>query len=108
MTWMFLSLAIVAEVSATLSLRMMAVGDGAGKRGWLVPIVAGYVLSYVFLSFALAGGMPLGVAYGVWTAAGVALTAVAGRVLFREVLSSMTVLGIALIMGGILLIDVSM
>jgi small multidrug resistance pump len=50
--------------------------------------------------------MPLGVAYGIWTAAGVALTAVFGRVIFKQRFTWVMALGIALIMGGVLLIEV--
>ena len=49
--------------------------------------------------------MSLGVAYGIWSAAGVALTAVASRVLFKEPLTLVMILGLGLIMGGVLLIE---
>ncbi|MBR7503027.1 hypothetical protein KCW65_23395, partial [Mycobacterium tuberculosis] len=51
-------------------------------------------------------GFPLGVAYGIWAATGVALTALAGRVLFRERLTRVMIAGIALIIVGVLLIEV--
>ena len=50
-------------------------------------------------------GLGLGVAYGIWSAAGVALTAVASRVLFKEPLTLVMILGLGLIMGGVLLIE---
>jgi small multidrug resistance pump len=50
--------------------------------------------------------MPLGVAYGIWAAAGVALTAIAGRLLFQERLTWVMSLGIVLIIGGVLLVEV--
>ena len=40
--------------------------------------------------------MPLGVAYGVWSALGVAATAVLSSLLFDEVFTSPMVLGLAL------------
>ena len=49
--------------------------------------------------------MPLGVAYGIWAAAGVALTAIGSRVFFKEPLTRVMVLGIALIMAGVLLVE---
>ena len=50
-------------------------------------------------------GIPLGVAYGTWAAAGVALTAIGSRVLFGEVLIRRMVAGIGLIMVGVLLLE---
>lgn len=98
--WLFLAAAIAVEVFATLSLRM-AVED----RRWYVGVVAGYVAAFVGLSMSLRLGMPLGVAYGIWTAAGVALTAVLSRIFFREPLTWLMGVGIVLIAGGVLLIE---
>ncbi|WP_234794316.1 DMT family transporter, partial [Mycolicibacterium flavescens] len=50
-------------------------------------------------------GMPVGVAYGVWTACGVALVAVIARFLFAEPLTWVMALGIALVVGGVLTIE---
>lgn len=50
-------------------------------------MVTGYVGAFVLLSATLRTGMALGVAYGIWAAAGVALTAVLGRILFKEALT---------------------
>lgn len=49
--------------------------------------------------------MSLGVAYGIWAAAGVALTALASRVFFKEAITPVMMLGIGLIIGGVLLIE---
>ena len=80
MAWAFLVSAIVSEATAgALSLRMAA----TGRRVWYTVVVTGYLLAFAFLSLTLQRGIGIGVAYGIWTAAGVALTAVAGRFLFR-------------------------
>jgi small multidrug resistance pump len=57
------------------------------------------------LAGALALGLPIGVAYGIWAATGVALTAILGRVLFRDPLTRTMLAGIVLIIGGVLLIE---
>ncbi len=101
MTWGVLALAILTEVAGTLCLRMAS----TGRRWWFAPVVVLYPVSFALLSVTLGLGMPIGVAYGIWTAAGVALTAVAGHVLFRERLTWVMALGIALIAGGVLLIE---
>ena len=103
MIWLFLAGAILTEVAATLSLRM-ASRPGA-PRAWFAAVVAGYLAAFSLLTLALDGGMPVGVAYGIWSAVGVALTALASRVLFREPLTRVMLLGIGLIITGVLLIE---
>jgi small multidrug resistance pump len=100
--WLALAGAIVVEVFATLSLRA---SDGFRKKAWIVSIVAGYLLSFYLLWVSLGLGMPVGIAYGVWSACGVALVAVIARFLFEEPLTPMMGLGIALIIGGVLMIE---
>lgn len=101
MEWVYLGIAIGCEVIAALSLRM-AVNS---RPGWYWLVGIGYLIAFVLLSLALAAGMPLAVAYGVWTAAGVALTALFGRILFSEPFTWVMALGVALIIGGVLLVE---
>lgn len=106
MAWVFLIVAILTEVTASLSLQA-AVLPGAGKssRWWYLLVGAGYVTAFVMLSLSLYEGMPLGVAYGIWTAVGVALTAILGRVIFTQHFTWVMALGVTLIAGGVLLIE---
>lgn len=99
--WLLLAGAIVFEVAGTLSLRMAA----TGRRWWYLAVTASYVSAFTLLLFTLAAGMGLGVAYGVWAASGVALTAILSRVIFDEPLNWLMGLGIVLIVGGVLLIE---
>jgi small multidrug resistance pump len=101
MAWLFLIGAIIFEVAGTLSLRMAV----TTKKLWYISVVAGYLLAFALLALTLANGIALGVAYGIWTAAGVALTAVLGRFLFDEPFTWLMGLGIVLIIGGVLLIE---
>jgi small multidrug resistance pump len=100
--WLALAGAILVEVFATLSLRA---SDGFRKKAWMVPVVTGYLLSFYLLWLSLGLGMPVGIAYGVWSACGVALVAILARFLFNEPLTAMMGLGIALIVGGVLTIE---
>ena len=102
MMWLALAGAILVEVAATLSLRA---SDGFRNKAWIVPIVVGYLLSFYLLWVSLDLGMPVGIACGVWSACGVALVAVIARFLFNEPLTLMMGLGIALIVGGVLTIE---
>ncbi|GAA1004059.1 cation transporter [Acrocarpospora pleiomorpha] len=86
-----------------MSLRMAAQREGAKK--WFIVVVAGYLAAFVFLTLALDGGLALGIAYGIWAASGVALTALASRILFHEPLTRVMGFGIGLIVTGVLLIE---
>ena len=99
--WWLLAGAIVTEVTGTLALA------GAADHVWLYAVtVAGEVTSFYLLVKVLQAGMPLGVAYGVWSALGVAATAVLSSQLFEEVFTSPMVVGLVLIIGGVVLIEV--
>jgi small multidrug resistance pump len=100
--WWALAGAILFEVFATLSLRA---SDGFRKRVWIGPVVAGYLVSFYLLWLSLGLGIPVGIAYGVWTACGVALVAIIARALFREPLTPVMMLGIGLILAGVLTIE---
>lgn len=99
--WTLLTLAILAEVTGTLSLRAAA----TGQRVWWVVVGVGYLVAFTSLAASIGQGMPLGVAYGIWAAAGVALTAIGSRVVFGEPLTRLMVAGIGLIMVGVLLVE---
>ncbi|GAA1843000.1 multidrug efflux SMR transporter [Brevibacterium marinum] len=99
--WFFLSGAVIAEVTGTLALK------GALDSPALYIVVGlGYVTAFVFLSLTLRVGMPLGIAYGIWGASGVALTAVLSLVLFAEPLTPVMITGIVFIMAGVILVEV--
>ncbi|MDT5017547.1 MAG: small multidrug resistance pump [Mycobacterium sp.] len=102
--WWALAGAILIEVVATLSLRA---SDGFRRKAWIAPVIAGYLASFYLLWLSLSLGMPVGIAYGIWTACGVALVAVIARVLFQEPLTWVMVLGIALIVTGVLTIEMA-
>ncbi|MBB3604071.1 small multidrug resistance pump [Mycolicibacterium sp. BK556] len=104
MMWLTLAGAILVEVCATLSLRA---SDGFRKKVWIAPMLIGYLISFTLLSVTLSLGMPVGVAYGVWSAAGVALIAVIARALFKEPLTPLMVAGIGLIIAGVLTIELT-
>jgi len=99
--WLALGGAIVSEVSATLALR-----QALNHPGFYVIVGIGYALAFILLSLTLKASMPLGVAYGLWGALGVALTAVLSMLVFGEPITVLVALGIALIMAGVLLVEV--
>lgn len=101
MAWLFLAIAIGLEVAGTLALRMAT----TGRRAWYAVVAVGYLGAFAALTLTLSEGLGLGVAYGTWAAAGVALTAVASRLLFDEPLTPLMGVGIGLIAGGVLLVE---
>lgn len=102
MQWVFLILAILSEVAASLSLRAAT----HGRKILFLAVGAGYLLAFFFLIQVLALGLGIGIAYGIWAASGVALTAVASHFLFKEPFTWIMAAGIALIIGGVLLVEV--
>lgn len=100
--WPPLLIAIVLEVGATLSLRA---AEGFTHPLWLIPVAVGYTGSLWLLSIVLDRGMPVGVAYGIWSAIGVVLTAILGAALFGELLGMVQVIGIGAIVVGVLLVE---
>ncbi|MCS6576369.1 SMR family transporter [Curtobacterium flaccumfaciens pv. flaccumfaciens] len=101
MAYLFLIGAIIFEVAGTTSLRL-----AVDNKRWYAGVAVGYVLAFIALTLTLSNGLPLGIAYGIWAAAGVALTAIISKVLFKEPLTWLMSLGIVLIIGGVLLIEV--
>ena len=100
MKWILLAGAILSEVTASLSLKA-----ALDSPAFFIVVVLGYSASFAFLAAVLRKGLGLGVAYGIWAAAGVALTALASRVFFKETITPVMMLGLGLIIGGVLLIE---
>lgn len=102
MTWLVLATAIGVEVFATLGLRA---SEGFRKKAWIAPVVLAYLASFYLLWLTLAMGLPVGIAYGVWTACGVALVAVIARYVFGDPLTLVMLIGIGLVIAGVLVIE---
>lgn len=98
MGYIFLSAAIISEVIASLSLKA---SDGFSKPAYAALMVVGYISAFTFLTLALGRDLPLGVAYGIWAAAGVAAVAILSVPIFNETLSLMQGAGIALVIAGV-------
>jgi len=97
-----LGLAIAAELFATMCLRA---SEGFAKPLPSLGAAGGYVLAFWLLSMALVRGMPVGVAYGIWSAVGVAAVAMLGWWLFDESLTLVQSGGLVLIIAGVLALE---
>ncbi|WP_280340969.1 DMT family transporter [Nocardia neocaledoniensis] len=102
MTLLFLALAIASEVTATVSLKL---SEGFTKLVPSIIVVVGYGTAFYFLSQALKRGMGIGVAYGIWSAVGVAAIAAIGVLFLGERLTLVQVGGIGLVILGVLALE---
>lgn len=98
--WALLTGAIAAEVVATLSLKA-----ALEVPALFVVVGFGYLIAFALLTLVLRTGMALGVAYGVWAAAGVALTAMLSAAIYGEPLTPLMGIGIGLVIAGVLCVE---
>jgi small multidrug resistance pump len=101
--YLYLALAIAAEVTATVSLKL---SDGFSRLGPSVLVVIGYGVAFFALSQVLKLGLPIGVVYAVWAAVGVALVAIIGVLFLKEPFNFAIAAGLVLVIGGVVLIEV--
>jgi len=100
--WMFLTIAIISEVIATSALK--ATEDFTRLWPSLI-VVAGYVVAFYFLTLTLRT-IPIGIAYAIWSGAGVALIALVGWLFYKQTLDLPAFIGIALIVAGVVVLNV--
>jgi len=101
--WLMLGIAIVSEIAATASLRA---SQGFTRLVPSIVVVIGYALSFFLVAHVLKT-LPVGMVYAIWSAVGVAVLAVLGRLIWGDALRPLAILGLALIIGGILLLRVA-
>lgn len=99
--WLYLAVAIVAEVVGTSALKL---SDGFGRPGPVAVVVVGYGIAFYLLSLSLRT-IPVGVAYAVWSGVGIVLVALVQGLVFRQRLDLATVIGMALIIAGVLVLN---
>jgi small multidrug resistance pump len=97
----FLAVAILAEVIATSSLKASAEFTRLGPS---VLVAVGYATAFYCLSLSLRS-IPIGIAYALWSGVGIVLVAIAGYVLYQQKLDPAAIAGIAMILGGCLVIN---
>jgi len=102
MGYVYLAVAILAEVVGTSALKA---AEGFTRPLPSLLVVAGYGTAFYFLSLVLRT-IPVGVAYAIWSGVGVALIAVIGWAVYRQTLDAGAIAGIALIVAGVVVIQV--
>jgi len=102
MSWIYLAVAIAAEIVATTTLKA---SDGFSRLYPSVITVIGYGLSFYCLAVALRV-IPVGIAYAVWSGAGIVAISLIGYVIFKQALDTAALIGIGLIVTGVLVLNV--
>lgn len=100
MGFLLLAVSILTEVTGSTMLKL---SDGFRKRLPVIGMIASFLVSFYFLSLTLLH-IPLSLAYAIWSGVGTALTALAGVWFFREQLTRSTVIGIAMLLVGVVLL----
>jgi len=99
MAWLYLIVAGGFEVAATTIYRY---SEGLTRLGPVVLLIVSGVLSLYFLHRAIAGSIPVGTAYAVWTGVGAAGTALLGISLFGEPSDAPRLLFLVLLIASII------
>jgi small multidrug resistance pump len=102
MTYFYLAVAIVAEVIATSFLKST---EGFTRLLPSVVVVLGYVAAFYFLSLTLRT-MSVGIVYAIWCGVGIILVALIAWLIFGQKLDLPAVLGMALIIAGVAVINI--
>ncbi|HTI66683.1 MAG TPA: multidrug efflux SMR transporter [Caulobacteraceae bacterium] len=100
LNWVYLLIAIVAEVAGTSALKA---SEGFTRLGPSAVVAVGYGTAFYCLSFALRT-IPMGIAYGIWSGVGIVLISLVGFLVFRQRLDAPAVAGLALIVAGVAVI----
>jgi small multidrug resistance pump len=100
--WLYLAIAIVAEVIGTTFLKS---AEGFTRLAPSIMVIVSYLVAFFFLGLALRT-LPVGIAYAIWAGVGVALIALSGYAFFGQRLDAPAIAGIALIVAGVVVINV--
>ena len=100
-SWLYLLVAIVAEVIATSALKASA----TFTRPWpSALVIAGYGVAFYFLSRALET-VPVGIAYAIWSGVGILLITVIAWLVYGQALDLPALVGLALIVAGVVVLN---
>ena len=101
MNYVYLFAAIVSEVVATSALKA---SEGFTRFWPSIIVIIGYGLAFFCLSLTMRT-IPIGIAYAIWSGVGIVLIALVGLLVYRQTLDAPALLGMALILTGVLVIN---
>ena len=102
MAYLFLAIAIVAEVIATSALK------ASEEFTRLIPsiiVVVGYGVAFYFMTLVIRT-IPIGITYAIWSGLGIVLISAVGFFLYKQALDLPAILGMGLIISGVIVIHV--
>lgn len=101
MTYLYLALAIVAEVAATSALK------ASNEFTQLIPsviVIIGYIVAFYLLTLVLRT-MPVGITYAMWSGLGIVLVTVVSMFLYKQTPDLPAVIGMGTIILGVVIIN---
>lgn len=101
MAWILLGIAIAAEIFGTLSLKA---SDGLSKLMPTLGVVIGYATAFTLMAMSLKK-LDVGITYAIWSGVGIIGAAIGGVVFFDQQLSRMSILGMAIIIVGVVIMN---
>ncbi|MEY4045967.1 MAG: hypothetical protein RIR19_436 [Chloroflexota bacterium] len=101
MEWILLSIAIAAEIFGTLSLKA---SDGLSKLMPSLGVLIGYATAFTLMAMSLKK-LDVGITYAIWSGVGIIGAAIGGVVFFDQHLSRMTMIGMAVIITGVVVMN---
>ncbi|MEK4207663.1 MULTISPECIES: DMT family transporter [Paenibacillus] len=96
-----LGVAIISEVIGTTMLKM---SEGFTQILPTIGVIIGFIIAFYSLSISLRV-LPLSLAYAIWAGVGTVLTAIVGILIWGDPFSVLTLAGIVLIVGGVVLLN---
>ncbi|MCB0078480.1 MAG: multidrug efflux SMR transporter [Anaerolineales bacterium] len=103
MGYLYLAVAIVSEVIATVALRAT---EGFTRPLPSLAVLVGYALSFYMLSLVLRT-ISVSVAYAVWSGVGMVLVTIAAAWLYQQYPSAQLIFGLALIIIGVVIVNLA-
>ncbi len=102
MAYIFLAVAIIAEVTATSALKAC---EGFTRLIPSILVIVGYGVAFYCLTIVLQT-IPVGITYAVWAGLGIILVAIVGMVYYKQVPDIPAIIGMGLIIAGVVVIYV--
>jgi len=103
MSYLYLAIAILAEVAAT---SMLKATEGFTRPLPSAVVVAGYVIAFYCLALTVKE-IPMGISYAIWSAVGIVLVAGVGWIVYGQVLDRPALIGLGLIITGVVVVNLS-
>jgi len=100
--YLYLAVAIVAEVIATSALKA---SEEFTKLYPSLIVVIGYSIAFYFMTLVLRT-IPIGITYAVWSGLGIVLVTIIGIVLYKEIPDIPAVIGMGFIIAGVAIIHI--